>query len=86
MLRAHLIACSTPSPSSSFPRGPTVGMRVVSTESWAEGAQLWVSKAAGATDGRLYTTGSSTRLPVPRSKIVAAGYDNAAVGRVNIHL
>lgn len=62
------------------------GMRVVSTESWAEGAQLWVSKAAGATDGRLYTTGSSTRLPVPRSKIVAAGYDNAAVGRVNIHL
>jgi hypothetical protein len=62
------------------------GFRVVSSESWAEGAQLWVSKAAGATDGRLYTTGSSTRLPVPRSRIVATGYDNAAVGRVNINL
>lgn len=62
------------------------GMRVLSAESWAEGAQLWVSKAAGATDGRLYTTGSSTRLPVPRSRIVAAGYDSAAVGRVNVNL
>lgn len=62
------------------------GFRVVSTESWAEGAQLWVSKAAGATDGRLYTTGSSTRLPVPRSRIVAAGYDSATVGRININL
>lgn len=62
------------------------GMRVVSTESWAEGVQLWVSKAAGATDGRLYTTGSSTRLPVPRSKIVAAGYDSGSVGRVNVNL
>ena len=62
------------------------GLRVLSTESWAEGAQLWVSKAAGATDGRLYTSGSSTRLPVPRSRIVAAGYDSATVGRVNVNL
>lgn len=65
---------------------PQQAIRVVSTESWAESAQLWVSTTAGATDGRLYSSGASGRLPLPKSMVRAAGYESANVGLVAINL
>lgn len=60
--------------------------RVASAESWTDGAQLYVSVASGATDGRLYTTASSTRLPLPKSMVRAAGYESGSVGLVAINI
>lgn len=60
--------------------------RVASSESWTDGAQLYFSVASGATDGRLYTTPSSTRLPVPKSMVRAAGYESGSVGLVAINI